>query len=589
MEKTTRQILRENIAKAVGDTKFDILIPPDSKLGDYSTNAAFRVAKNKEKPVDAAGVLKNLIIQDLDSMFDVQIAPNGFINFYARPKFLQHQLGEIYKDSNYGQSEEGTGKKVIVEYSSPNIAKPMHIGHLRSTIIGDSLANVYDKLGYETIRWNYIGDWGTQFGLLVLALKEYLTKGGDIEVIKEDPINEINKLYIEIHKQIEISKKEIQGDPLLSDGITRKDFDVYEKARQEFVKLEHGDKENRKIWEEFRNISLAYFATVYAQLGMDIWHGKFKIKGESDYESQLKPLIEELQKKGLAKESEGALIIELGDMPPMMLRKTDGATLYATRDIASLEDRIENYHPDKILYVVANQQALHFEQLFAVAKKLGWTESELVHVKFGMVLGEDGKKLATREGKVVPLQEVIDKVTDMARETVKQKNSNLSSEEMERVAHVVAIGALKYNDLKQHPYSDIEFDWKAMLDLSGNSGPYVQYTYSRLASILRKAGNLQPTTNDLQFLDELSELRLMRQLLDYPEAIKECAERYALNGLALYLYDLAHLANQFYEQVHVLEDENTPRRDARLLLIKTVARTLKDGLALLGIETLERI
>jgi len=301
----------------------------------------------------------------------------------------------------------------------------------------------------------------------------------------------------------------------------------------------------------------------------------------------LKPLIEELQQKGLAKESEGALIIELENIPPMLLRKSDGATLYATRDIASLEDRIINYHPNKILYVVANQQALYFEQLFAVAKKLGWTESELVHVKFGMVLGEDGKKLATREGKVVPLQEVIDKIVALAGTVVKQKNSSLSVEEMKEVAHVVAIGALKYNDLKQHPYSDIEFDWKAMLDLSGNSGPYIQYTYARLANILNKAGNYGE--GDLSLLIEPSERMLMRQLLDYPEAIKECAERYALNGLALYLYDLAHLTNQFYEQVHVLEDDDSVRRNSRLTLIATVARTLKDGLALLGIETLERI
>ena len=579
MTQTVKQILKEELAHLTDGLSFDVLTPPDPKLGDYSTNAAFILGKKEgKKPVDVASEMKEKLANShIATMFDIQVAPNGFLNFFAKLEFLQKQLDEISKDEKYGENEEGKGKKVIVEYSSPNIAKPMHIGHLRSTIIGDSLANVYDKLGYEVIRWNYIGDWGTQFGKLIAAWKKW--GWGDKEELEIHPIREMLKLYVKFHD-------ELKNNP-----------DLEKEGQKEFKKLENSDVENREIWERFRKVSIGEFTKTYTELSI----GEFQItKGESDYEPNLKPLIEELQKKDLAKESEGALIIELENMPPMMLRKTDGATLYATRDIASLEDRITNYHPDKILYVVANQQALHFEQLFAVAKKLDWTEPELVHVKFGMVLGEDGKKLATREGKVVPLQEVIDKVTDMARDTVKQKNSDLSGEEMDRVAHVVAIGALKYNDLKQHPYSDIEFDWKAMLDLSGNSGPYIQYTYARLQSILHRSMNQETgIMADTSKLNEPSELRLMRQLLDYPEAIQECAECDALNGLALYLYDLAHLANQFYEQVHVLEDNKDERpafakasadkREARLLLIQTVSRILKDGLGLLGIETLERI
>lgn len=565
MEMTTRQLLEKHLLEATGGTKVDILVPPDPKLGDYSTNAAFIVAKKgtKKNPVEAASILKDQIEADLSAEFDIQVAPNGFINFYARLEFLQHRLKEISKNETYGQSDEGKGKKVIVEYSSPNIAKPMHIGHLRSTIIGDALANVYEKLSYDTvIRWNYIGDWGTQFGKIIVAYKKGYIKSKGVAAMVED----YTEGYVKFHDEAKL-------DPKLD-----------QEAQEEFKKLEDGDKENRKIWEEFRDISLAYFETVYVQLGMN---KKLEIKGESYYEPKLKPLIEELEKKGLAKESEGALIIELENIPPMMLRKTDGATLYATRDIASLDDRITNYHPDKILYVVANQQALHFEQLFAVAKKLGWTNTELIHVKFGMVLGKDGKKLATREGKVVLLQAVIAELMIHALKVVEEKNPSLSKDDKFKIAHKVAIAALKYNDLKQHPYSDIEFDWKAMLDLSGNSGPYIQYTYARLANILNKVSD--SGEGDTSLLTELSERMLMRQLLDYPEAIKDCAERHALNSLALYLYDLAHRANQFYEQVHVLEDENIERRDARLVLIKTVARTLKDGLALLGIDTLERI
>ncbi len=554
MKQTTKQLLKDKVSALVS-MPVEILVPPDPKLGDYSTNAAFVLAKKGEKknPVDVANALKSQIEADL-SDFDIQVAPNGFINFFAKKEFLQHQLQEISKNSDYGQSDIGKGKKIIAEYSSPNIAKPMHIGHLRSTIIGDSLASIYEKLGHEVVRWNYVGDWGTQFGKVIAGYKKWGEGKKDVSLA------DMLGWYVRASKELE------------------------EEGQAEFKRLEEGDKENRSLWEKFREVSLSELQKTYQQLGTTPFD---KYKGESDYETALRPLIGDLEAKGLAKESEGALIIDLGNMPPMMLRKTDGATLYATRDIASLQDRIENYHPDKILYVVANQQALHFEQLFAVAKKLGWTEAELVHVKFGMVLGEDGKKLATREGKVVPLQEVIDKITELARETVKQKNSELSPEEMDKVAHTVAIGALKYNDLKQHPYSDIEFDWKAMLDLSGNSGPYIQYTYARLKNILSKAGT--HGEGDLSQLAESSVRALMRHLLDFPDAIAESAERHALNGLALYLYDLAHLANQFYEQIYVLEDENKDRRDARLLLIEIVARTLKDGLKLLGIETLERI
>ncbi len=574
MKSTVQQFIRDKVSVIADGIPFTILIPPDPTMGDYSINLAFALAKKSNRnPKDVA----HEIIEKLNETKEIKEInwkieeSNGFINLKLGNEFLQKELVEISNDQNYGSGNEGNGKKVIVEYSSPNIAKPMHIGHLRSTIIGDALANVYEKLGYDVTRWNYIGDWGTQFGKLIAEAKEEAKESGgrDIYEIYMSDTGTSSRTYIKYHERTKLNP------------------DFEKKAQEEFKKLEQGDPENKILWSKNRQASLEDLNQVYKVLGVT-----FSIfKGESDYESKLKPLIEELIQKGLAKESEGALIIDLGDMPPMMLRKSDGATLYATRDIASLQDRIENYQPEKILYVVANQQALHFEQLFTVVQKLGWTSAELVHVKFGMVLGEDGKKLATREGKVIPLQEVIDKVTELAHETVQQKNSNLSAEEMKQVAHVVAIGALKYNDLKQHPYSDIEFDWKAMLDLSGNSGPYIQYTYARLANILNKANlaSYQLSVISSQLLNESSELRLMRQLLDYPEAITESAERYTLNGLALYLYDLAHRANQFYEQVHVLEDDNTQRRNARLVLIKTVSRMLKDGLGLLGIETLERI
>lgn len=555
MDKTIKQLLQGYVAETSSGEMGEIMTPPSIVMGDHATNVAFVAAKSQGKrPTDLAKEIKEKLLKtDLAKIADIEVTSTGFINFFLKTEFLDKQIKEVEG------VKVGRGKKIIVEYSSPNIAKPMHIGHLRSTIIGDGLANVYEKLGYEVIRWNFIGDWGTQFGKIISAFKKGHIISKDMEGMVAG--------YVKF-------SEEAKTDPKLE-----------AEAQEEFKKLEDGDAENKKIWEEFRNISLEYFNTVYAQLGVS---NQLLVKGESDYEPRLKSFIEELKNKGLAKESEGALIVELEDILPALLQKTDGATLYMTRDLASLEDRIQNYSPSKILYVVANQQALHFEQLFAVAKKLGWDSAELQHVKFGMVLGEDGKKLATREGKVVPLQEVIDRVTALALETVKQKSPDLADTEASKIAHAVAISALKYNDLKQHPHTDIQFDWKAMLDLSGNSGPYLQYTYARLANILSKAGN-GPWETSVSASMDLEGKLIERKLVGYQDVLIECTTANALNGLALYLYDLSALANRFYENVRILDESDTEKKNARLNLIKLVAGNLKDGLELLGIETLERI
>ena len=555
------QLLQAQITRVAG-MEADILIPPDAKLGDYSTNIAFVLAKKEgKKPAEVAADIVQKIQSELSSVATAQALPNGFINFFLKPEFLQQQLKEITDNKSYGTTTDGAGKKIIVEYSSINMAKPMHIGHLRSTLIGDALANIYETLGYEVIRWNYIGDWGTQFGKVIAGYKKW--GDGKQDVTLADMLG----WYVKASKE-------------LTEG----------EGQAEFKKLEEGDVENRALWKKFCEASLIETKAQYSLLGI---HDFDVYKGESDYESELKPIIEWLQKEGKIKESEGALVFDLEKygLPVGMLRKTDGGTLYLTRDLASLGDRLKEYKPNKILYVVANQQALHFEQLFAIAKELKMIPpaggAELVHVKFGMVLGEDGKKLATREGKVVLAKDVIEKIIDLSGTIVKQKNTALTDQQVHDVAHTVGICAMKYNDLKQHPYSDITFDWKAMLDLSGNSGPYLQYTYARLVNILSKAGEL--AGGDLALLTEPSERTMMKQLLDFPDAIAKCAELYTLNALALYFYDLAATANQFYELVHVLDDDNASRKSARLILIATVARTLKQGLNLLGIQTLERI
>lgn len=554
--------LYRTIAQQVPGVDFEVLPTPDEKLGDYSTNVAFVVAKQARKnPWDVAQEVAGKF--DGSEFFDkVEAVKPGFVNFFLKNEFLQDQLVKIHEHrEHFGARDIGEGKTVIVEYCGTNIAKPMHIGHLRSTIIGDALANVYEMLGYKVIRWNYIGDWGTQFGKLIAAYVMW----GKKEELEAEPIQTMLKLYVRFHE-------ELKNNP-----------DLERKGQEEFKKLEEGDAENRELWDMFRQYSLEEFSENYRQLGV-----RFDVtKGESAYESVIGEVVDQLEEKDLLKKSEGAEIVELEGLPPALIKKSDGASLYITRDIASLRDRIENYDPEKILYVVANQQALHFEQLFRIAGLLGLPATELHHVKFGMVLGEDGKKLATREGKVVVLKEVIEKIVDLALAVVKEKNPELPREEARAVAETVGLAALKYNDLKQHPYSDIIFDWDAMLDFSGNSGPYLQYTYARLANILAKAGSRE--AEDVSLLETSEERKVMKQLLDFPDAIEKSAKLHTLNALALYLYELANAINRFYEAVRILDDEDDARRSARLMMIEAASAVLKRGLGILGIKTLNRI
>ncbi|PIR42119.1 MAG: arginine--tRNA ligase, partial [Candidatus Yanofskybacteria bacterium CG10_big_fil_rev_8_21_14_0_10_37_15] len=577
--------LKKEILNRYPDLDFDILTPPDDKMGDYSVNLAFVLARNNEtKPSEEGKKIVDVFLSDKEfkNRFSrIEFVLPGFINFFLKREFLQKQLVEIYKNLDFvGKSDVGKGKTVIVEYGGTNIAKPMHVGHLRSTIIGNGLANVYELFGYKVVRWNYIGDWGTQFGKLIAAYKLW----GDEKELKKRPIQTMLDLYVRFHNEL------------------KSDLELESQGRKEFKKLEDGDDDNRKLWKMFMEYSLEESDAIFRQLDI-----KFDItKGESGYENVINETIELIKQRGILKKSEGADIVEFGSvsagLPSALIRKSDGTSLYITRDLASLKERIEKYGPTKILYVVANQQALHFEQLFTIWRMIGFAGSEMVHVKFGMVLGEDGKKLATREGKVIPLQEVMDKIITLALKVVQQKSPELSEKQAEEIAKAVGIGALKYNDLKQHPHTDIVFDWKAMLDISGNSGPYLQYSYARLVGILEKSEKRKE--GDVSLLIEPEEQKLMKKLLEFTDAVEKCAEQNALNALALYLYELSNDANRFYESVRVLDpvrgktpplvasadhafqagrtsngvdDENVERRNARLILIETVAAILKKG------------
>jgi len=559
--------LKQKIKQYISDVKFDVLIPSNHLLADYSTNVAFILAKRAgRKPEDIAQEIITYLMADpeIGERFEkITFASPGYINFFIKHSFLKKQLCAIAKNRRYGaQSRKNT--KIIVEYSSPNIAKTMHAGHLRSTIIGDALANIFSFLGYDTIRWNFLGDWGTQFGKLIAAYKRW----GNQEELKVCPSEVMSKLYVDFHRE----------------SVDNPEFE--KEGQNEFKKLEEKDSENHNLWRWFREESLKEFEKTYDMLGIDA--SKMIFKGESDYENSLQPLVKELHP--LLEESEGALIFNLEkyNLPPALIQKSDKASLYLTRDIASLKDRINKFHPEKILYVVSNQQTLHFEQLFAISDILD-VKTELVHVKFGLVLGDDKKKLATRKGKVIPLKDVVLEAIVRSRAIVEEKNPNLSESEKERVARAIGVGALKYNDLKEHRNSDIIFNWDHALDLTGNSGPYIQYTYARLLSIVRKVKFSMWPRADTSLLNEETEIRLLKHLIDFPGVLVKSSELYTTNGLALYLYELASLASRYYEKVRILNDHNKKRRNARIMLIKTIAVTLKRGLNLLGIQALERV
>lgn len=563
-----KEKIRKVLEKAIKSKEpFDILVPETEAFGHYSTNLALRLAKKlKEDPMRVAERLTFQVKKSAPAGFfsDIRIAKPGFINFWISTAALHQELQAILRNKErYGRSAQGKGKTVIVEHSQPNIAKELHVGHLRTTFIGDALANIFEFLGYKVIRWNYVGDWGTQFGKVIAAYKLWGKRDG----VRREPIEELSRLYVKFHE-------EVKKSPSLED-----------QAREEFRKLEEGDKENRKLWEWFRSESLRELCKIYELLGVQFT----TFIGESFFEGEMKPLVRRLLRAGVAKRSEGSVIIPLEafKLPPALIEKSDGASLYLTRDIANLTYRIKKWKPKKILYVVGNEQSLHFEQLFAIAKLLKLDGPELVHVKYGLILGEDAKKLATRAGKTVLAKEIVEKAVRLARHIVEKKRDDLSPVEKSAIAEAVGIGALKYNVLHEHHHSDIVFDWDRMLDFSGESGPYLQYTHARLVSICRKAEGVG--VPDFSLLLKLEELALIRKIANFPEEVERSGAHHLTNNLAFYLYDLANAANRLYETTPVLKEENAPLRSARLELIRVAAGVLKSGLGLLGIQAPEQI
>jgi len=533
--------------------------------GDYNTPIALILSKTiKDSPLKLAELISQEIQkQQNKAISKIEISPPGHLNFFLEKSAFQKELKNLIIPPAFIK-KKGAQKTVIVEYSSPNIAKPMHVGHLRSTIIGETLANLYDICGYKVIRWNYLGDWGTQFGKLIVSYRLW----GKKQQIEQNPIQALLLLYQKFHQ-------EVKTNP-----------DLEQLAQKEFKKLEQGDKENKKLWSWFKKESLKDFQNIYKLLGI-----KFDVKkAESDFEKDLLPLIESLKKKKLTQKSRGALIIPLDrfQLPPALIQKSDGASLYLTRDLANLIFRIKKYRPVKILYVVGNEQDLYFKQLFALAKILGLTsKTEVEHIKFGLILDENKKKFSTREGELITLQEVIEKALAKALETIKEKHPSWSLQKQKPLAKNIALATLKFNSLKSFRTADIIFDWKQMLDFRGDTSVYLQYTYARFNKILLKAKKIG--VFDEKLLNQDLEIRLIKQLLDFPFRIQKSASEYAPHLLANYLLSLADLANNYYEKIPVLKETNLKRRNSQLRLIKAVTLTLKKGLAILGIETVEEI
>lgn len=545
----------------------------NEQFGDYNTTIAFLIAKEiKKSPVEIAEILIKEIKKELPKqIIKIELAKNGFINFYLDKKFIQKELQEIFKNkSNFGFSKIGKKKTVIIDYSSPNIAKPMHIGHLRSTIIGETLANLYECLDYKVIRWNYLGDWGTQFGKLIAAYKLW----GNKKEVEKQPINTLLNLYRKFHE-------EMKNNPELEKF-----------GRQEFKKLEQGDKENRNLWRWFRKESLKEFQKIY-----DLLDIKFDLFiGESFFEKDLPPLIKSLEKKKIAQKSEGALIIPLEkyNLPPALIQKSDEASLYLTRDLALIQYRFKKYNPAKILYVVGNEQDTHFKQVFALAKILfPKQKTELLHIKFGLVLSDQKKKFSTREGELISLEEVIYQAIKKSLSVIKNKNPNWPLAKQKKLSQAIAISALKFNNLKSFRTLDVVFDWEQMLDFSGDTSVYLQYTYARINKILFKSKKIKNKNLKIDYksLSHPLEIQLIKKLSEFPEIIKLSALKYAPNYLATFLLSLADLTNKYYESVPILKDKslNLNRILAQLVLLECIADVIEKGFEILGIQTLKEI
>lgn len=533
--------------------------PKSSEMGDIAF-PAFSLAKVERKAPQA---IATDIVEKIDTTgFEKVVATGPYVNFFLNKDAISHQVltDVIAEKDQYGQLNIGQGRNVTIDMSSPNIAKPFSVGHLRSTVIGDALANIHGKLGFNPIRINHLGDWGKQFGMLIVAYKLW----GDKTAVEADPISELLKLYVRINAEAE-EKPELD-----------------EEARQWFKKLEDGDQEALELWQWFRDESLVEFNRIYEKL--DVHFDSFN--GEAFYNDKMDEAIQILEEKGLLQESKGAQIVDLEsyNLPPALIRKTDGATLYITRDIATAMYRKRTYDFVKSIYVVGQEQINHFKQLKAVLKEMGFDWSDdMTHVTFGLVT-KDKKKLSTRKGNIILLEPTLDEAILRALSQIEAKNPNL--ENKEEVAHAVGVGAVKFFDLKTDRDNGYDFDLEAMVSFEGETGPYVQYAYARIQSILRKA-NFVPSTENNYKLADAESWEIIKHIQNFSTVVERAGDTFDPSLIAKYAINLAQAFNKYYAHTRILDE--SPERDSRLALAYTTGVVLKEALRLLGVKAPEKM
>jgi arginyl-tRNA synthetase len=545
--------------------KIGVAATHNEQFGDYQCNAAMELARVLKK---APRQISEIFLEQaqLPSFVEkAEIAGPGFINFFLSTEALASQIQAQELDDRLGVPQMGEGKTVVLDYSSPNVAKPMHIGHIRSTVIGNAIDRLYRFLGYRVIADNHLGDWGTQFGLMLVGYRAFLNE----EALEQDPIGELERIYVASYNR------------------SKEDETWREKAKQELVKLQQGDEENRRLWKMFVDLSIQEFNKIYKRLDV-----RFDLyRGESFYNDRLPKMIEKLEAAQLAKESDGALIVDLEEegLPICIVRKSDGGYNYATTDLATVEARLEEFAPERIVYVTDERQQLHFKQFFTIAKKLGM-EANLVHVWFGLMRLPEAT-FSTREGNVIKLADLLDEAEARALEMVKASSPNMPETDQKELARAIGIGAIKYTDLSQNPQSLVTFTWEKALNMEGNSGPYLQYAYARISSVSDKYAAQFPDKSLQNYSIQIKhplERRIALKISRFPAAVRSAANLYRPNILADYLYELAQIYSSFYQNVPFLKAEEGVR-ESRIRICQITASVLRQGLNLLGIETPERI
>ncbi|WP_373105810.1 arginine--tRNA ligase [Streptococcus parasanguinis] len=559
-----KELIASELAKVIDSLDQDAILnlleqPKSSDLGDIAF-PAFSLAKVERKAPQA--IAADIAEKINQSAFEKVVATGPYVNFFLDKSKISDQVikSVIEAGADYGQQDEGHGQNITIDLSSPNIAKPFSVGHLRSTVIGDALSNIFRKIGYNTIKINHLGDWGKQFGLLMVAYKKW----GSKEAVEANPIDELLKLYVRINAEIE-------NDPELD-----------EEGRKWFKKLEDGDPEATELWQWFRDESLVEFNRIYKLLGVEF----DSLNGEAFYNDKMDEGVQILEDKGLLKESKGASIVELDDvnLPPAMIKKSDGATLYITRDIATAIYRARTYNFVKNIYAVGQEQSNHFRQLKAVLKKMGFDWSDdMVHVDFGLVT-KNRQKLSTRKGNIILLEPTLQEAISRAKAQIEEKNPEL--ENKEEVAHAVGVGAVKFYDLKTDRRNGYDFDLEAMVSFEGETGPYVQYAYARIQSILRKA-NFTPSTDATYSLSDPESWEIIKLLQDFSRVVKRAAENYDPSLIAKYAINLAQAFNKYYAHTRILDE--SPERESRLALSYSTAVVLKEALRLLGVDAPEKM